>query len=125
MKRELGIARCGLACCLCARNETCGGCHAESCPGAAWCAVRACCAERGFTYCCECPEARTCRRGILAKMKPHAFTRFAQAHGLDALLDRLAEDERRGVVYHREGIAGDYDGFPDEEALLAWMERTP
>lgn len=23
MKRELGIARCGLACCLCSKNETC------------------------------------------------------------------------------------------------------
>ena len=25
MKRELGIARCGLACCLCSENETCHG----------------------------------------------------------------------------------------------------
>lgn len=26
MKRELGIARCGLACCLCSENDHCGGC---------------------------------------------------------------------------------------------------
>ena len=26
MKRELGIARCGLACCLCSENAACSGC---------------------------------------------------------------------------------------------------
>ena len=26
MKRELGIARCGLACCLCSENAACKGC---------------------------------------------------------------------------------------------------
>ena len=26
MKRELGIARCGLACCLCSENTMCDGC---------------------------------------------------------------------------------------------------
>ena len=31
MKRELGIARCGLACCLCSENDSCGECDvAES-----------------------------------------------------------------------------------------------
>ena len=25
MKRELGIARCGLACCLCSENDRCSG----------------------------------------------------------------------------------------------------
>ncbi len=25
MKRELGIARCGLACCLCSENTSCSG----------------------------------------------------------------------------------------------------
>lgn len=27
MKRKLGIARCGLACCLCSENITCNGCN--------------------------------------------------------------------------------------------------
>lgn len=27
MKRELGIARCGLACCLCSENISCHGCN--------------------------------------------------------------------------------------------------
>ncbi len=32
MKRELGIARCGLACCLCSENATCAGCDSGECP---------------------------------------------------------------------------------------------
>ena len=49
MKRELGIARCGLACCLCSENE------------------------------------------------------------------------KKGVVYHREGINGDYDDFDDVEKLIEFI----
>ncbi len=29
MKRELGIARCGLACCLCSENVVCKGCKRD------------------------------------------------------------------------------------------------
>nr|WP_330366735.1 hypothetical protein [Butyrivibrio sp. VCB2001] len=29
MKRELGIARCGLACCLCSENVTCKDCKRD------------------------------------------------------------------------------------------------
>ena len=32
MKRELGIARCGLACCLCGESEHCAGCDSGDCP---------------------------------------------------------------------------------------------
>ena len=32
MKRELGIARCGLACCLCTENVDCNGCGSNGCP---------------------------------------------------------------------------------------------
>ena len=66
MKRELGIARCGLACCLCSEN------------------VR----------------------------------RF----GMEALLDRLEENEKNGIVYHREGIMGDYDEFDDIEELIRFID---
>ena len=31
MKRELGIARCGLACCLCSENDKCSGCNTGEC----------------------------------------------------------------------------------------------
>ena len=42
MKRELGIARCGLACCLCSENATCTGCDSGECPDKDWCENRKC-----------------------------------------------------------------------------------
>ena len=48
MKRELGIARCGLACCLCSENVACKGCKRDGfkelswCKDAEWCEVRRC-----------------------------------------------------------------------------------
>ena len=32
MKREFEIARCGLACCLCSKNDKCSGCNSGDCP---------------------------------------------------------------------------------------------
>lgn len=32
LKRELGIARCGLACCLCSESVKCNGCNSND-----WC----------------------------------------------------------------------------------------
>lgn len=42
MKRELGIARCGLACCLCSENDQCHGCQFDECPGSDSCENRIC-----------------------------------------------------------------------------------
>lgn len=48
MKRELGIARCGLACCLCSENSTCSGCDSGECPDKDWCENRKCSIEKGL-----------------------------------------------------------------------------
>ena len=37
MKRELGIARCGLACCLCSENAECKGCKRDGFLELSWC----------------------------------------------------------------------------------------
>ena len=95
MKRELGIARCGLACCLCSENEHCNGCH-------------------------ECKGE--CRKGLLSKIKPYGFTLFIKRYGEKELLDCLERNEKAGVVYHREGIYGDYDDFNDVEELIAFIK---
>lgn len=79
MKRELGIARCGLACCLCSENEMCSGCDSGDCPDKDWCENRTCSLERGLKNCFECEE--DCRRGLLSKIKPYAFTIFAKNMG--------------------------------------------
>ena len=119
MKREMGIARCGLACCLCSENTHCKGCNSADCPDREWCQNRACSLEKGYGHCYECPA--DCRKGLLSKIKPYGFTLFAKQYGEEALLDHLARNEAAGVVYHREGINGDYDVFTDVEALIAFI----
>lgn len=119
MKRELGIARCGLACCLCAENEHCAGCGAGDCPDKAWCENRKCSISRQIAGCYACEEP--CRKGLLAKSKPYAFTLFIKQYGLDALLDCLERNEKNGVIYHREGITGDYDDFNNPEDTIQFI----
>lgn len=66
MKRELGIARCGLACCLCAENTHCTGCNSGECPDKEWCENRKCSIEKEISHCYECNE--DCKRGLLKKL---------------------------------------------------------
>ena len=37
------------------------------------------------------------------------------------LLDCLERNEKKGIVYHREGITGDYDDFDDAEQLMNFI----
>lgn len=120
MKREWGIARCGLACCLCSENNQCGGCDSGSCPDAEGCENRKCSLDRGYSHCHMCPE--DCRKGLLAKIKPYGFSLFARRWGVQALLDHLERNEQNGVIYHREGFLGDYDDFTDAETLIHFIK---
>lgn len=121
MKRELGFARCSLACCLCTENEKCGGCDSGSCPDSGWCENRKCSKEKGLEHCYECTE--DCRKGLLGKIKPYGFTQFIKRYGEEALLDCLERNEKNGVVYHREGVNGDYDDFDDVEKLIKFIKN--
>ena len=123
MKRELGIARCGLACCLCSENVVCNGCNSGECPDKEWCENRTCSIKKGISNCFLCET--DCKKGLLAKLKPYGFTIFAKRYGLETLLDCLERNEKNGVVYHREGIYGDYDGFTDLEELIAFIKNAP
>ena len=38
------------------------------------------------------------------------------------MLDCLERNEKTGVLYHREGINGDYDDFEDVEALISFIQ---
>ncbi len=120
MKRELGIARCGLACCLCAENVHCAGCNADECPGNEWCENKKCSIEKGVSNCYQC-EGK-CKKGLLAKIKPCGFGLFIKRYGLEELLDCLERNEKDGVVYHREGVKGDYDDFEDVEDLIQFIK---
>ena len=128
MKRELGIARCGLACCLCSENVKCKGCKQDGflelpwCKNVNWCENRKCVIEKNIGGCYEC-EPMHCRKGLYAnKIKARAFAEFARRYGLEELLDCLERNEQAGIVYHREGIMGDYDEFDDIEKLIQFIK---
>lgn len=118
MKRELGIARCGLACCLC--SENCSGCNSGECPDREWCENRKCSLSKSIGHCYECEEE--CRKGLLAKIKPYGFTEFVKKYGEKELLDCLERNEANGIVYHCNGIIGDYDDFDDVEKLMDFIK---
>ena len=110
MRRELGIARCGLGCCVCCEQDDCGGCNSESCRYKDGCRNRACSMEKGLRYCWECPET-DCRTDVLEDLKPRAFNEFIRRYGMEKLMDCLDRNEAAGVVYHRSktDLYGDYD----------------
>lgn len=129
MKRELGIARCGLACCLCSENITCKGCRVDGfkelswCKDAEWCENRKCCIAKNIKACYECDKS-DCQKGLFKdKIKPRAFCEFIRRYSLDELLDCLEANEKKGIVYHREGIMGDYDNFDDIEKLIEFIKK--
>lgn len=120
MKKELGIARCGLACCLCSENTQCAGCNSGECSDKQWCENRKCSMERGLDACYLCNE--DCRKGLLQKIKPYGFTKFIKQYGVNRLLICLEQNEKNGVVYHRNGTMGDYDDFNDVDSLIEFIK---
>lgn len=120
MRRELGIARCGLACCLCSENVKCSGCNSGKCPDKEWCENRKCSIGKEIAACYSCKEE--CRKGLLNKIKPYGFTLFIKRYGVEELLDCLERNEKKGIVYHREGINGDYDDFDNVEELISFIK---
>ena len=63
-----------------------------------------------------------CRKGLLSKIKPYGFTLFIKRYGEAELLNCLERNVKRGIVYHRDGIFGDYDDFHDVEALIRFIK---
>ena len=121
MKREFGIARCGLACCLCSENEKCNGCDSDNSPDYARCENRKCSMEKGLPGCYACEM--DCKRGLLGKTRPYGFILFIKRYGIENLLDCLEANEKRGILYHRTGITGDYDNFDDVEKLIEFIKK--
>lgn len=59
---------------------------------------------------------------FINKIKPYGFTLFIKRYGIGELLDCLERNEIKGVVYHREGINGDYDDFDNVEELISFIK---
>lgn len=115
-----GIAACGLGCAVC--KEDCPGCRARGCANAGHCGILQCLAERGLAACHECADF-PCGNPMFAKPRQRAFVAYARQHGLQALLNRLQANAANGIVYHREGLTGDYDAPLDEAGILALIHR--
>ena len=78
--------------------------------------------NKNFMQYNECGE-KDCRKGLFAeKIKPLGFTEFVRRYGKEELLDCLERNEKAGIVYHREGIMGDYDEFDDVEKLIEFIK---
>lgn len=119
MRRENGIARCGLACCVCCEQDDCRGCDSEDCRYKDYCQNRKCSREKGLRYCAECPE-EDCRKDVLADLKPRAFNEFIHRYGVEKLMECLERNEAAGMVYHRSktDLYGDYDAPETMEEII-------
>lgn len=121
MRRELGIAACGLACCLCSENQACPGCQAEGCLGHEECFNFNCAREKKVDGCWACSDF-PCGKGMHGSLRIQAFAKFAKEHGTQHLLNCLERNEKAGVVYHRPGgFTGDYD-LPTEQEVFRLLE---
>ncbi len=120
--RKLGIAYCGLACCLCSENQDCPGCQNGDGPCFSECENFPCVRERGLAGCWECPDF-PCGKGMHKNnLRAQAFVKFAKERGVEHLLACLERNRWAGIVYHRPGgLTGDYD-LPTEEEIFRRLE---
>ena len=123
MKKELGFARCGLACCLCSENENCNGCKADDCKDRETCKNRTCCIAKGLNGCWEC-EDFPCSGTLLDKPRIRAFAAYLKQYGPERLMAHLERNEQAGVRYHYAGqIVGDYDQFQTQDEIWRFIDQ--
>lgn len=116
MKKELGFGYCGLCCALCSDNENCKGCKKGDCKDKETCKNYTCCQKKGYMYCSECDDF-PCQDSILSKKRIAAFCHMLSVFKEEQIMDMLQENEKRGILYHRTNLLGDYDGFDTEVAM--------
>lgn len=115
------VACCGLICYLCQPSDKCG-CQANNHCGKRrspeGCYQYDCCSAKGLRGCWECPGA-PCGKDMLAdgKVKTRAFITCINEDGMERFSEYIVRNAENGVVYHRDGIWGDYD-LDSEEAVL-------
>ena len=121
MRREKGLAYCGLACCVCDKNETCAGCRNAGCTNKEWCKHFSCCKEKGLNGCWECDEFPC--GGMHEKVRVLAFAEFIKQNGEEIMLECLERNKKAGIVYHYHGqLDGDYDKCKTVDAVMKILE---
>ena len=57
------------------------------------------------------------------KIKMRAFVKCIKEDGIDTFVRYVEENKRLGVIYHKNGVVGDYD-LATEDAVLQLIRRT-
>ncbi len=116
---EKGYGICGLVCALCSYGADCAGCQCKSDD----CAVKACCVEKGLSYCFECAEW-PCDMDMHKGIRTRAFNAVAKAEGLHKLAEYLYANLGRGITYHRpDKLPGDYDRCESVEEVIELLKN--
>ena len=123
------IAYCGLICQLCSLGGECD-CREENHCGKRLspegCFQYDCCNSNGLNGCWECSLA-PCDKGmfepnnakrISSRTKIRAFITCIKEDGIDRFAEYILRNVENGIVYHRNGIYGDYDLATEEEVLM-------
>lgn len=118
---EKGLAMCGLACALCS-HENCPGCLKAGCENRETCDIYRCASAKGLAGCYLCGEF-PCEKSMFQSVRVRAFNRYAKEFGAQALMKRLKENARNGIVYHApDGLMGDYDAPATEEGVMQFIQ---
>ncbi len=125
---ENSIAPCGLVCELCSERAHCKGCNfSKKDELECFCHQRRCCDEKGFEGCWECsdfPCGKDMQDVSQHGVRLIAFTEYVRRNSRKALAERLSENEKNGIIYHRDPVnyTGDYDGYSELEEVISLLE---
>ena len=122
------ISYCGLICCLCSADGSCdcrtkNRCSKKHSPEG--CFQYDCCVSKGLNGCWECPEA-PCDKDMFApnktkrlssRTKLRVFIKCINEDGIDMFAQCIMKNAENGIVYHRNGVYGDYDLETEEDIL--------
>lgn len=123
---EKNIAYCGLICSFCYPDGDCN-CKSDNHCGKRLspegCYQYNCCTSKKINGCWECADS-PCGIDMLAtdKVKIRAFVRCMKEDGVEKFIKYLAINKVNGIVYHRDGIVGDYD-LPTEDEVLRLLRQ--
>jgi len=125
---EKSIAYCGLICALCSAGASCSckiNNHCSKKLSADGCFQYDCCTEKGLDGCWECSDA-PCDKDmftpiednrISARRKLRAFISCIKEDGIESFSKNITKNAEKGVVYHKNGVYGDYDLETEEKIL--------
>ena len=122
------IAYCGLICFLCSFDGSCdckkdNHCGKKASPEG--CFQYNCCIEKGLNGCWECSNAPCDKdmfspieaKQISARRKLRAFIACIKEDGIEKFFQYIVNNTEKGIVYHRNGVYGDYDLETEEKIL--------